>query len=63
MSFFPQLPVRIPFTPGLPIWWDVFWWAFQILVMTSLLLYFNRIADGLDQQRIRGMGDKGRPKK
>ncbi|AEJ41164.1 hypothetical protein TPY_3006 [Sulfobacillus acidophilus TPY] len=58
MPFLPHLPIRIPNSPGLPIWWDLMWWLFQILVMTSLLFYFNRIAGHLDGEDIRTQEQK-----
>lgn len=51
MSFFPHLPIAIPYSPGVRAWWDPFWWVFQIGVMTSLVLYFNRLADRIDKER------------
>ncbi len=50
MSFFPHLPVRIPFSPGIAHWWDPFWWFFQIVVMTVLLITFRKVALRVDEQ-------------
>ncbi len=48
-GFFPSLPVRIPYSPGIQHWWDPFWWAFQIIVMAVLLLTFRKIAMSVDE--------------
>ncbi len=48
-GFFPSLPVRIPFSPGIAHWWDPFWWAFQIIVMTVLLMTFRKVAMSVDE--------------
>ena len=48
VGFFPGLPVRISFTPGMEHWWDIFWWAFQIATMAYLLIWFRKSADGVD---------------
>jgi hypothetical protein len=49
-AFFPGLPVRIPYSPGMEHWWDIFWWAFQIAAMTYLLVFFRKSADRVDSQ-------------
>lgn len=48
VGFFPGLPVRIPYSPGMEHWWDLFWWAFQIAVMSYLLIFFRKSADHVD---------------
>ncbi len=48
VGFFPGLPVRIPYSPGMEHWWDLFWWAFQIAVMSYLLIFFRQSADRVD---------------
>lgn len=48
VAFFPGLPVRIPFSPGMEHWWDLFWWAFQIGTMAYLLILFRKSADRVD---------------
>jgi hypothetical protein len=48
VGFFPGLPVRITFSPGMEHWWDVFWWAFQIATMAYLLIWFRKSADWVD---------------
>lgn len=48
-GFFPYLPIRIPYSAGLAHWWDPFWWAFQIIVMSVLLMAFRKIAMSVDK--------------
>ncbi|PSR28411.1 hypothetical protein SAMN00768000_0842 [Sulfobacillus thermosulfidooxidans DSM 9293] len=50
MGFFPYLPIRIPYSPGIAHWWDPFWWLFQIIVMTVLLISFRKVALRIDDQ-------------
>lgn len=50
VGFFPGLPVRIPYSPGMEHWWDIFWWAFQITAMAYLLIFFRKSADQVDQR-------------
>ena len=50
MTFFPHLPVRVPFSPGIAHWWDPFWWLFQIVIMTVLLITFRKVALRVDDQ-------------
>lgn len=48
VGFFPGLPIRISYTPGMEHWWDIFWWAFQIFTMAYLLIWFRKSADRVD---------------
>lgn len=50
VGFFPGLPVRIPYSPGMEHWWDLFWWAFQIAAMSFLLIFFRKSADRVDSR-------------
>lgn len=50
-SFFPHLPYFIPHSPGMPHWWDIFWWCFQLIVMAGLLLSLRAIALRVDRAR------------
>ncbi|UOF89829.1 hypothetical protein LSG31_18435 [Fodinisporobacter ferrooxydans] len=36
-NFWPTFPFVIPNSPGIPLWWDLFWWIFQIVLISSLL--------------------------
>lgn len=42
--FWPTLPFLIPKSEGLPLWWTISWWIFQIVIMTVLLLVVGRWA-------------------
>lgn len=52
--FWPVLPFVIPSSEGIPIWWDIFWWAFQVVIMTTILVLLRRWAvredNKMDQQ-------------
>lgn len=50
-GFFPRFPYFIPSSPGMPHWWDIFWWTFQLVIMGSLLLALRRIALRVDRER------------
>jgi hypothetical protein len=39
----------IPHTSGMPHWWDIFWWCFQIIVMAALLLGLRKMALRADE--------------
>lgn len=53
-GFFPSFPFFVPHSPGSPHWWDLFWWAFQLIVMSALLLSLRKIAVGIDREREAG---------
>lgn len=63
VAFFPGLPVRIPYSPGMEHWWDIFWWAFQIAAMAYLLIFFRKSADRVDSQFVIKFPGKRRDKK
>ncbi|AUW93327.1 MAG: hypothetical protein C7B44_00960 [Sulfobacillus thermosulfidooxidans] len=48
-GFWPTLPLKIPYSEGVPHWWDPAWWIFQIVVMTILLLTLRRVALSVDK--------------
>ncbi len=50
-SFFPSLPLKIPYSPGISHWWDPMWWIFQIVVMSFLLLGLRKVAIDIDRAR------------
>lgn len=50
-SFWPHLPYFIPHSPGIAHWWDVFWWAFQLTVMSTLLLGLRKMALRVDRRQ------------
>jgi hypothetical protein len=60
MGFFPAFPFRIPYSPGLPGWWDIAWWTIQIIVMLALLSVFQRAAHGVD--RLLGLEERADPR-
>ncbi|MCY0900888.1 MAG: hypothetical protein OWU32_01715 [Firmicutes bacterium] len=43
-GFWPSLPFYIPYSPGMPSWWDLVWWVFQLIVMSLLLLWLHSTA-------------------
>ena len=49
--FFPTLPLKIPYSPGISHWWDPMWWIFQIVVMSFLLLGLRKVAMDIDRDR------------
>ena len=49
--FFPTLPLKIPYSPGISHWWDPMWWIFQIVVMTVLLITLRKVAMDIDRER------------
>lgn len=51
MGFFPHFPFFIPHSPGMPHWWDIFWWCFQLVVMGGVLLGLRSIALRVDRDR------------
>lgn len=50
-GFFPHFPYFIPSSPGMPHWWDIFWWCFQLVIMASLLLTLRFLALRFDRDR------------
>lgn len=48
--FFPTLPFRIPHSPGISHWWDIFWWVFQLVVMTTMVLLLRHWAVSFDRE-------------
>ncbi len=48
--FFPTLPFRIPHSPGISHWWDIFWWIFQLVVMTTMVLLLRHWALSFDRE-------------
>lgn len=49
LGFFPSLPIRIPHSPGVPLWWDPLWWLFQIVVSGLIVFIYTRIGSQVDQ--------------
>ncbi|MDA8192919.1 MAG: hypothetical protein M0Z53_02810 [Thermaerobacter sp.] len=64
-GFFPHFPFFVPHSPGIPHWWDLFWWAFQLIVMTAILLSLRKVAVSIDQERgdvpVKGPQSSSRP--
>ncbi|MHB1612503.1 MAG: hypothetical protein ACYCOU_25090 [Sulfobacillus sp.] len=50
-GFFPTLPYVIPHSPGIAHWFDIFWWVFQLVVMTTLVLLLRHWAVSFDRER------------
>lgn len=47
--FFPTLPLLIPASQGVPLWWYISWWIFQIVVMGAIIWVVTRWALGIDK--------------
>jgi hypothetical protein len=61
-GFFPSFPYFIPSTPGMPHWWDIFWWSWQLIVMGGILLAVRALALRWDRdQEAKEFGAKGTP--
>lgn len=50
-GWFPHFPYFIPSSPGIPHWWDIFWWTWQLIVMGGVLLGLRHIALRVDRER------------
>jgi hypothetical protein len=50
-GFFPSFPFYIPHSPGMPHWWDIFWWSWQLIVMGAVLLGVRAMALRYDRDR------------
>ncbi len=50
-GFWPHFPYFIPSSPGMPHWWDIFWWCFQLVIMGGLLLALRHLAIRVDRDR------------
>lgn len=48
-NFWPTLPFFVPASQGVPLWWDVLWWIFQIVVMSFILFIVTRWALKIDR--------------
>jgi hypothetical protein len=48
-KFWPTLPFLIPTTEGTQMWWDIFWWIFQIVIMSTLIILLTKWALKMDQ--------------
>lgn len=43
-KFWPSLPYVVPNSQGIPLWWDIFWWSFQVVIMTVILVLLRNWA-------------------
>lgn len=50
-NFWPTLPITIPYSEGVPMWWDIVFWIFQAAVMTSLVIILVKWGTGIDRMR------------
>jgi hypothetical protein len=48
-NFWPTLPFFVPGSQGVPLWWDILWWVFQIVVMSFVLYIVTRWALKIDR--------------
>ncbi|MCI0182165.1 MAG: hypothetical protein OWR52_12950 [Acidibacillus sp.] len=49
-GFWPSIPYYIPYSPGMPNWWDLVWWIFQLVVMSALLMALHTVATREDRE-------------
>jgi len=49
--FWPSLPFGVPGSQGITLWWYAFWWVFQIVVYTWLVVMLTRWALRMDRIR------------
>ncbi|MHB1683004.1 MAG: hypothetical protein ACYCYO_09330 [Bacilli bacterium] len=47
--FWPTLPFYIPYSPGMPNWWDLVWWIFELVIMSLLLVTLTVVATRVDR--------------
>lgn len=47
--FWPSFPFIIQPSQGLPLWWDLSWWIFQIVIMCAVLYLITRWAVRVDR--------------
>lgn len=50
-GFWPSFPYFIPSSPGMPHWWDIFWWSWQLIAMGAVLLGVRAMALRWDRDR------------
>ncbi|MHB1627186.1 MAG: hypothetical protein ACYCVB_02240 [Bacilli bacterium] len=50
-NFWPTLPIKIPYSEGMPMWWDIVFWLFQAVVMTGLVIMLVKWGTGIDRMR------------
>lgn len=60
-GFWPTLPLKMPYSEGMPHWWDPAWWIFQIIVMSILLLTLRRVAMSIDRDEKPSQSASRRP--
>ncbi len=48
-GFWPTAPFYIPFSTGMPNWWDMVWWLFQLGIMALFLWLLYAVAVGVDK--------------
>lgn len=48
-KFWPTFPYLIPASQGMPLWWYISWWIFQIVVMGAILYLITRWAVRVDR--------------
>lgn len=48
--FWPTLPLIVPKSEGIALWWDIAWWIFQIVVMVFLLVIVAKWAQQMDRK-------------
>lgn len=48
-NFWPTLPIHIPPSQGVPLWWVTGWWAFQVVAMLAIIYVVTRWALRIDR--------------
>lgn len=49
-NFWPSLPYIVPGSEGLPLWWAISWWIFQVVIMGAILWLIFRWATRIDRE-------------
>lgn len=57
-GFWPTAPFYIPYSLGMPNWWDMVWWLFQLGIMSLLLWLLYAVATGVDRDYLKSKDDE-----
>ncbi len=56
-DFWPALPFYIPYSVGMPNWWDMVWWLYQLGLMSGVLWVLYGIARWVDRNFLEQSAD------